>query len=137
MNDSDEVAAKGGGGEVGMGDLVQLVENIRQVDIETHPVGDSSTVQRTTIWPVVDAGQVYVRSLRGRGGRWFRAASGSPDVVLHVGAEAVPVRAIPAPDPASVEHANAGYRRKYAGSSALETMTREEIFPTTLRLDPR
>jgi hypothetical protein len=61
----------------------------------------------------------------------------APDTVIHVGGEAVPVHAVPAPDVESIGRANAGYQRKYADSPYLGTMTREEILSTTLQLEPR
>jgi hypothetical protein len=111
------------------------LEAVPEVDIETHGADDA--VHRTTIWPVVDGGDVYVRSLRGTAGRWYQEVTASPEVVLHVAGEAVPVQAVPAPDVESIGRANAGNQRKYADSPSLGTMTRDEILGTTLRLEPR
>jgi hypothetical protein len=111
------------------------LETVDEVDIETRSA--DGTVHRTTIWPVVDQGTVYVRSLRGAAGRWYREATANSDVVLHLEGEAIPVRATAAPGPESVEGANAGYRRKYADSPYLASMTRDEILDSTLRLEPR
>ena len=104
---------------------------VEEVDIQTSPS------RRTTIWPVVEEGEVYVRSLRGERGRWYRELVANPDAVLHVEGEAVPVHADVTPDPQSVERASAGLKRKYAGSPYLDTMIREEILATTVRLQPR
>ena len=106
-----------------------------EVDIETRSA--DGEVHRTTIWPVVDGGDVYVRSLKGSAGRWYQEVTAGPDSVLLVEGEAVPVRAVPAPDVESIGRANAGYERKYADSPYLGTMIREEILSTTLRLEPR
>jgi hypothetical protein len=104
---------------------------MREVDIET------AGGRRTTIWPVVVEGQVYIRSWLGERGLWYREIVANPDAVLHVGREAVPVRAVAAADPESVQRASAGLRRKYAGSQSLASMVRGEILGTTLRLVPR
>jgi hypothetical protein len=111
------------------------LETVEEVDIETRSA--TGEVHRTTIWPVVDGGDVYVRSLKGSAGRWYGELMAGPDAVLHVEGEAVPVRAVPAPDVESIGRANAGYQRKYADSPYLGTMTREEILGTTIRLEPR
>jgi hypothetical protein len=103
---------------------------MKEVDIETAS-------GRVTIWPVVEEGQVYVRSWLGEKGRWYREILVDPDAVLHVGREAVPVRAVPAADPESVERASKALRRKYHRSQSLRSMLREEILGTTLRLEPR
>jgi hypothetical protein len=47
------------------------------------------------------------------------------------------VRAVSADDPESVERASAGYRAKYGDSSVVDFMVRDEIAPTTVRLEPR
>jgi hypothetical protein len=111
------------------------LETVEEVDIETRSA--EGEVHRTTIWPVVDGEDVYVRSLRGSAGRWYGEVTANFDAVLHVAGEAVPVRAVPAPDVESIGRANAGYQRKYADSPYLGTMTREEILSTTIRLEPR
>jgi hypothetical protein len=111
------------------------LETVPEIDVETRSA--NGEVHRTTIWPVVDGGDVYVRSLRGSAGRWYQELMAEPDAVIHVEEEAVPVRAVPAPDVESIGRANAGYQRKYADSPYLGTMTREEILGTTVRLEPR
>jgi hypothetical protein len=107
-----------------------------EADIETSR-GPGAPVHRTTIWPVVEEGDVYVRSLRGESGRWYREAMANPEVVLHVGDQSFAARAVHAPDPDSIAAASAGLQRKYADSPYLETMFRDEILETTLRLEPR
>jgi hypothetical protein len=107
-----------------------------EADIETTR-GRDAPVHRTTIWPVVEDGEVYVRSLRGDRGRWYQEALANPDVVLHVNGESYPARAVHAPDDDSIARASAGLQRKYGDSAYLETMVRNEILETTLRLEPR
>jgi hypothetical protein len=111
------------------------IEAVREVDIETRRA-DDAPAHRTTIWAVVEGGDVYVRSWRGRAARWHREITANPVAVLHVGGEAIPVRAVAATDPESVERASAGYRRKYADSRVMASMVRNEILDTTIRLEP-
>jgi hypothetical protein len=117
-------------------DLREQVEPVEEVDIETTR-GAGAPVHRTTIWVVIGDGQVYVRSLNGEDGRWYRELMANPDAVLHVESEAVPVRAVRTPDPESVEQASGGFRRKYGDSPYLDSMIRDEIAPTTVRLESR
>jgi hypothetical protein len=112
------------------------LETVEEVDIETSRGGDAP-VHRTTIWIAVSDGEAYVRSLRGTDGRWYRELMANPDTVLHVEGEAVPVHAVGAGDPESVARATAGLRSKYADSPYLDSMIREEIAPTTVRLERR
>jgi hypothetical protein len=51
--------------------------------------------------------------------------------------EAVPVHAVRTDDPESVDRATAGFRRKYGDSPYLDSMIRDEIASTTVRLEPR
>jgi hypothetical protein len=107
-----------------------------EVDIDTTR-GPDAPVHRTTIWPVVEEGEVYVRSLKGDAGRWYKEALANPEVVVHVDGEAYPARAALANDEQSIARASTGLQRKYADSPYLETMIRDEILDTTLRLEPR
>jgi hypothetical protein len=111
------------------------IEAAREVDIETRRA-EGSPAHRTTIWAVVDGGEVYVRSWQGAASRWHRELTSNPVAVLHVEGEAVPVRATAATDADSVERASAGYRRKYADSPYAGSMLRDEILDTTARLEP-
>jgi hypothetical protein len=111
------------------------LETVEEIDVETRSAdGD---VHRTTVWTVVDGGDVYVRSLRGSAGRWYQELMAGPDTVIHVEGEPVPIHAVPTPDVECIGRANAGYQRKYADSPYLGTMMREEILGTTVRLEPR
>ena len=112
------------------------IDAAREIDIETR-AGDDAPVHRTTIWAVVDAGDVFVRSYRGETARWYREISEHPDSAVHVEGESQPVHAIPASDAESVQRASDGYRSKYADSSVVESMLTDEVTPTTLRLEPR
>jgi hypothetical protein len=112
------------------------LESAEEADIETSR-GPGTTVHRTTIWPVVEAGEVYIRSLNGTSGRWYREAIANPEVVLHVAGTALPARAVHTPDPDSVAAASAGLQRKYADSPYLESMIRDDILEATLRFEPR
>jgi hypothetical protein len=112
------------------------LESVEEIDIETTR-GGGAPVHRTTIWPAVDEGEVYVRSLKGYAGRWYREALANPEVVLHVDGQSIPARAVHTPDPESVERATAGLQRKYADSPYVDTMVREEILDTTIKLEPR
>ena len=117
-------------------EFLDRLEDVREVQIETAPAPDAPS-RRTTVWPAPQDGRLYVRSLRGQAGRWFRDLLAHPEAVLHADDEAVPVVAEVAADPESVAAASAALRRRYAGSSALDAMTREEILDTTVRLSPR
>jgi len=112
------------------------LETVREVEVETR-AGADAPAHRTTIWAVVDGGEVYIRSLRGPSGRWYREIMANPEAVLHLDGESIPVRVVHSPDEDSVARATAGFRRKYADSSAVNSMIRDEVADTTVRLEPR
>ena len=115
---------------------LELLDREREIRIETALPDESR--QRTTIWAVVDGGEVFVRSWRGDRARWFQAALDRPeDVAVLVGGHRIEVRAIPATDDESVARCSSALERKYAGDPGTRSMVREEILNTTLRLEPR
>jgi hypothetical protein len=118
-------------------ETLRLLDETREVRIETRRDGDSPE-HRTIIWVVVVEGEVFVRSLRGPRGRWYREISSNPEGALHVEDERIAVRAASATEGATVDVVSAAFRSKYQQSSpaSTEAMVRPEILPTTLKLSP-
>src|SRR5687767_2300463 len=92
--------------------FVDQVAAANEVDVETRR--RDGTGVRTIIWVVVDGGQVYVRSVLGEQGKWYRRLRANPSGALHVGGRAVPVRAVPVDNDPEVERVSEALRRKYA-----------------------
>ena len=114
-------------------ETVGMLRDMREVVIRTDKHPDSAVV----IWVVVAEGEVFVRSVRGEKGRWYRdVAAGSPATLDLVGRQ-LPIRPIPAADPISVNKVSREYLRKYQSSSYAQEMVRADVLPTTLRLEPR
>ena len=118
-------------------ETLQLLEETREVQIETRRDEDAPT-HRTTIWVVTVDGDVFVRSVRGEKGRWYREVSANPSAALHVGDKRIPVRAVPATDEPTVGAVSEAYRSKYGRTSpgSTQAMLRPETLPTTLKLEP-
>ncbi len=114
-------------------DDLECIDRAKTVRIETSKPG--GPVHSTIIWAVVEQGEVFVRSWRGAGARWYREALANPDVAIVVQKRRTAARAEPATDPDSVARASAGLEHKYAGDPAVRSMVREEILGTTLRID--
>ncbi|HUG46863.1 MAG TPA: DUF2255 family protein [Candidatus Limnocylindria bacterium] len=113
-----------------------LLDREREIRIETALPDDS--VRHTTIWVVVDEGEVFVRSWRGERARWFQAAVDRPDdVAVLLAGRRLEARALSATDDESVARCSSALERKYAGDPSTRSMVREEILNTTLRLEPR
>ena len=105
-----------------------------EVDIETTRKHGES--RRTTIWVVVDGSDVFIRSVRGSTGRWYRDVSVRPEAGLWVDGERIPVQAVRASDAESVGRCSDAFARKYAGDLSTPSMIRPETLGTTLRLVP-
>ncbi len=118
-------------------ETLQLLDETKEVQIETRRDEDAP-VHRTIIWVVTVDGEVYVRSVRGEKGRWYREVSANPDAALHVGDRRIPVRAVPVRDEPTVGAVSDAYRDKYGRTSPGSTraMLQPETLPTTLKLEP-
>ena len=114
---------------------LDLIDRTEEVEIETN--GAEGAVHKTIIWAVVDHGDVFVRSYRGPDARWYREALADPSVALHVAGQRLPVTAVLADDPDSIQRTSAGILNKYAGDPAAKLMVRPELLDLTLRLERR
>ena len=114
--------------------LLQRMDVAKEVDIET--TAPDGTVHRVTIWIVVVDKAAYVRSVRGRKGRWYRELTDKKKGALHVGTRRVEVRPVAVRETALVDEVSAALWRKYAKNSSLFSMLRLSTLDTTLRLDP-
>ncbi|HUB49021.1 MAG TPA: DUF2255 family protein [Acetobacteraceae bacterium] len=112
---------------------LDALRRLREVTIRTdkHPTG------AVTIWVVVDGDTVFVRSVKGPQGRWYKDLAQGGPATLELNGRHVPVQAVPAIDADSITRASRQYLAKYRDSSYAEPMVRAEVLPTTLRLDPR
>ena len=118
-------------------ETLSLLGETAEVLIETRRDADSPE-HRTIVWVVVVEDEVFVRSVRGTKGRWYREISSNPEGALHAGERRIPVRAAPATDAPTVDAVSAAYRSKYEepwpGPTA--AIVRPDILQTTLKLSP-
>jgi hypothetical protein len=118
-------------------DLLWKMAESDEVEIETRRDA-KSPLHRTTIWIVPTEYGVYVRSYKGRKGRWYQEALANPLVAIRLGQRKVAARAEPERNPVIIRAVNAGYRKKYGERWPGETkdMLKRSLLPTTLRLTP-
>ncbi len=117
-------------------DMRNRLAQAEEIRIETRQPGPQSPVHRTTIWVTVVGDDVFVRSVRGNAGRWYQEIKANPNAAVHVNGQRVPVRAILVTDAAAIARVSDAYRRKYRDSAYMPPMVRDEVLPTTLRLEP-
>src|SRR4030088_1041332 len=118
-------------------DLLWRLAESDEVEIETRRAA-KSPLHRTTIWIVPTEYGVYVRSYKGKKGRWYQEVRAAPLVTIRVGRRKVTARAEPEHNPLVIRAVNAGYRKKYGERWPDDTkaMLKRSILPTTLRLTP-
>ena len=118
-------------------DVLAQLRETREIEIETtRKNGETS---RAIIWVVVDGDDVFVRSEYGDDGWWYRHLKVRPDAVVHVrgqDAAPIPVRAVIADDPDSIERCSLAIRSKYGSGRSVDMMIRPEVLHATVRLDP-
>ena len=124
-------------------DVRAAIAEREEVEIETSaPSSGPGATRKTIIWIVAHGPHVFVRSVRGPEGRWYKDLLADPEATLHFRGKPklppVAVRGVHTPDPESVAACSraleAKYRR-YGGS--LEAMLTPDTLPTTVRLEPR
>jgi hypothetical protein len=118
-------------------ETLKLLDETDEVYIETRRDGDSPE-HRTIIWVVVTGGEVFVRSVRGPRGRWYREILSNPEGALHVEGYRIPVRAVPATEGPTVDAVSDAIRDKYEESwpGPTAAMVRPDTLPTTLKFSP-
>ncbi|HEY9287516.1 MAG TPA: DUF2255 family protein [Candidatus Dormibacteraeota bacterium] len=119
------------------GTLLWKLAESDEVEIETR--GDArSPAHRTIIWIVPTQDGVYIRSVKGKRGRWYQEAIANPQVVIHVGRRQAPARAITESSSKVISEVSAAYREKYGERWPEETepMLKGSVLSTTLRLEP-
>jgi hypothetical protein len=118
-------------------DLLWKFAESDEVQIETRRDA-KSPLHRTTIWIVPTEYGVYIRSYKGKKGRWYQEALANPLVTIRVGRRKVTARAELERNPLVIRAVSAGFRKKYGERWPDETqdMLKRSILPTTLRLTP-
>jgi hypothetical protein len=100
--------------------------------------GDGTLRNPVTIWVVRVGGDLYVRSWRGGGGAWFRAAQAHRDGHIQAGGVEKDVTFVAETDPGINDQIDAVYRTKYRYSASyVPPMISPEVRATTLKLVPR
>ncbi len=111
-----------------------LLDATEEVEIETRSADGRE--RRTVIWVMVDGTDVYVRSVRGAAGRWYRELLASGEGKLHVDRRRIAFRVVTATDERSVAACNEALRRKYEKIPGYDPMLEPHTLGTTLRLVP-
>lgn len=111
----------------------------RADELEIAPLrGDSTLRKGVTIWVVRHGDDLYVRSWRGRGGAWFRAAQARHEGYIRAGGVEKDVTFVEEPDSGINDQIDAAYRTKYRRyASYVPPMISPDARATTLKLVAR
>jgi len=101
--------------------------------------GDGTLRKSVPIWVVRDGDDIYVRSYRGGGSAWFRAAQTGGEGHVRSGGVDKDVTFAVETDPAVNDRIDATYRSKYRryGSSYIDPMVADQARDATIKLVPR
>src|SRR5262245_36937700 len=114
-------------------DTLRELQDFREVRIRTERHPNSAVI----IWVVVADDEVFVRSVRGSKGRWYRDLAQGGSATLEFAGRRLAVQALPVSDADAIARASREYLRKYQPSPYAQSVVRDEVLPTTLRLEPR
>ncbi len=101
--------------------------------------GDGTLRKPVTIWVVRLGNDLYVRSVNGRSGAWFRGAQIRHAGRIHAGGIEKDVTFVEEPDPDINAQIDAAYRAKYRGYAAniVGSIVTPEARSATIKLFPR
>jgi hypothetical protein len=109
-------------------------------ELDIAPLRPDGTLRTpVTIWVVRHGDDLYVRSYRGSGGAWFRAAQARHEGHIRAGGVDQDVTFAEETDPAVNDQIDAAYRAKYHRFSAtyVDPMVTPAARATTLKFVPR
>jgi hypothetical protein len=109
-------------------------------ELEIAPVRRDGTLRPLgTIWVIRHGDDLYVRSYRGSGGSWFRAAQVRHEGRIRAGGVEKDVTLVEETDPGINDQIDAVYRTKYRrhGARYVDPMVAPEARAATIKLVPR
>ena len=118
----------------------ELTEIGTAEELEIAPFRADGTLRKpVTIWVVRVGDDLYIRSYRGRGGSWFRAAQARHEGRIRAGGVEKDVTFVDETDPGINDQVDAVYRSKYRRYDAryVDPMVASEARATTIKLVPR
>jgi hypothetical protein len=119
-------------------DELSKIETAEELKIESVR-GDGTLRKPVTIWVVRDGDHLYVRSINGRNGGWFRGTQTRHEGRIRAGGIAKDVSFVSiSPSDEAAEKIDAAYRAKYRRypASIVNTVLSAEARAATLELVP-
>jgi hypothetical protein len=118
-------------------DELTKIETAEELEIASRR-RDGTLRNPVTIWVVRVGDDLYVRSYRGRGGAWFRAAQARHEGHIRAGGVEKDVTFVAETDPGLNDQIDDAYRAKYQRyPQYVAPMVTAEARATTIKLAPR
>jgi hypothetical protein len=115
---------------------LERIASTREIEVSALR-DDGALTKPVTIWAVRVEGELYVRSVRGGGGGWYKAAEQRHEGRIEADTTAVDVTFEDAPHHLDQEIDEA-YKAKYGyPSSPVDSITTDAAQATTIRVVPR
>jgi hypothetical protein len=114
------------------------IERAEELDL-TSQRRDGSLRDPVTMWVVRDGDELYVRSMYGRAGAWFRGTQTRRQGRIHSGGVEKDVSFVIGVDPALHDRIDTAYRRKYRryGDRIVGGVVNPASRDSTIKLVPR
>jgi hypothetical protein len=119
-------------------DQLARIEQADELDLASQQ-RDGSLRDPVTMWVVRDGDDLYVRSMHGRAGGWFRGTQTRRRGHIRSGGVDKDVTFVVDPDPALNDRVDAAYRTKYRryGERIVGTVVNDASRDSTIKLVPR
>ena len=116
---------------------LRLLDDIEEIEIEILR-SDTQKLHRATLWVVVVASDVYVRSVNGAEAHWYQHLIGKSPGTIYANDKQLPIHAVPVADAEIRVEVSEAYQRKYAlYPQDVAWIVGPEVQRTTLRLEPK
>jgi hypothetical protein len=116
------------------GNPLQHLADVQEISIGfRRPNG---TTGSTPVWVVQVDGDIFVRSMNGPAGGWYRRLRANPDGEVRDDGHVHPVHAEPVVDATTLDEVTRAYATKYAASPYVQALLDEQAAGATLRLEP-
>ncbi|WP_432883009.1 DUF2255 family protein [Kribbella sp. CA-245084] len=115
-------------------DELQALDRISEIRVAGRRQ-DGSLRTLTIVWHVVVNGNLYVRSVRGAEGSWYKGVIRHYEGAISWDGKTRDVTYIP--DATADDQLDAAYYKKYGNGSATDAIVNPKAKPTTLRVEPR
>ena len=106
----------------------------RDLDLERGRLPDGTLRDLRIVWHVVVDDALYIRSVRGGAGAWYRGIQRTWSGVVDTGR--VRAKATFTPDTAHDDNIDRAYHAKYGHGSPVQSITSPQARATTLRVEP-